>query len=190
MNHLGTKPLETARLILRPFTVDDAQDMFDNWASDPEVTRHLTWLTHADVSQTRKWLAFRESQYADPAYYGWCAVLKETGRAVGDLSVVRINEEVRAAELGWVISRAQWGKGLMPEAGRAVIDFLMDEAGFNRVAARHSAQNPKSGRAMIKCGMRYEGMLRQSDLDNQKQLVDMCVYSILKSDQRRKDELL
>lgn len=189
MNHLGTKILETERLTLRPFTPDDAQDMFDNWASDPEVTRHLTWKTHTDVSQTRAWLEFRQSQYADPKYYGWCLVLKETGRAVGDLSVVHVNDDLRCAELGWVLSRSLWGKGLMPEAGRAVIDFLLDEVGFHRVEARHSAQNPKSGRAMLKCGMRYEGMLRQSGLDADRNFVDLAIYSILTSDQRRKDAL-
>ena len=44
MKHIGTKVIETRRLILRPFTMEDAQPMFDNWASDPEVTKYLTWL--------------------------------------------------------------------------------------------------------------------------------------------------
>ena len=47
MNKIGTEPIETKRLILRRFTTDDAEDMFNNWASDPEVTRFLTWPTHA-----------------------------------------------------------------------------------------------------------------------------------------------
>ena len=75
-------------------------------------------------------------------------------------------------------------------ADAAVIDYLMDEAGFNRVWAYHDAQNPKSGRVMIKCGMRYEGTLRQAGLNKDKQIIDKVVYSILKSDARRKDALV
>ena len=50
MNHKGTVALETERLILRRFTIEDADAMFKNWASDAEVTKYLTWPTHTDVS--------------------------------------------------------------------------------------------------------------------------------------------
>lgn len=128
-------------------------------------------------------------RYADKSTYQWCIVSKETGEAIGDIFCVRIDEDTRAAALGWVLSRKHWGMGLMPEAGRAVIDYLLDEAGFRRVWAYHDVQNPKSGRAMIKCGMRYEGTLRQAALNKNKQYIDIAVYSIVKSDTRRKDAL-
>ena len=53
MTHKGTVPLETKRLILRRFTLDDAEAMFNNWASDPEVTKYLTWPTHTDISVSK-----------------------------------------------------------------------------------------------------------------------------------------
>lgn len=190
MEHLGTKVLETNRLILRPFCQDDCKAVYENWASDDEVTRYLSWHTHTDQEQTRAWLASRESQYADLRYYSWCIVLKATGEAVGDISCIQIDEEIGAAELGWVLSRRYWGQSIMPEAGRRVIDFLLDEVGFRRVWARHDAQNPKSGRAMIKCGMRYEGTHRQAALNKDGQLIDIVIYSILRSDARRKDALI
>ena len=189
MEHLGTKVLETSRLLLRPFCEADYMAMFENWASDDEVTRYLSWPTHTSPEMTRGWLAFRESQYGNPAYYGWAIVLKETGEVVGDISCVSIDEEIGAAEIGWVLSRRFWGQSIVPEAGRRVIDFLLDEVGFRRVWAYHDAQNPKSGRAMIKCGMRYEGTLSQAGLNKNKQLFDKVVYSILRSDARRKDAL-
>ena len=55
MNHKGTIQLETERLILRRFTIDDAPAMFKNWASDPEVTKFMTWPTHKDVGVS-KWV--------------------------------------------------------------------------------------------------------------------------------------
>lgn len=53
MNHLGTKTMETDRLILRPFTLEDAPAMYRNWASDPEVTKYLTWPTHSELGITQ-----------------------------------------------------------------------------------------------------------------------------------------
>ena len=52
MNHKGTATLETERLILRRFSIDDASCMFKNWASSDEVTKYLTWPTHSDISIT------------------------------------------------------------------------------------------------------------------------------------------
>ncbi len=57
MKHCGTQTLETKRLILRRFTVRDADAMYTNWASDPEVTRYLTWPAHAGVETSRAVLA-------------------------------------------------------------------------------------------------------------------------------------
>ena len=53
MKHLGTIQLETDRLVLRRFTVDDAETVFKNWASDDEVTRYLTWPTHKSIDVSR-----------------------------------------------------------------------------------------------------------------------------------------
>lgn len=190
LEHKGTVTLETERLILRRFTRDDAQDMFDTWAGDEETTRYLSWGPHASVENSRGYAEYLEGNYANPNAYDWCLVLKETGKPVGSLGVVRINDALGEAEIGWVIGRSYWGRGLMPEAGRRVIDFLLDEVGFNRVCAVHDAQNPKSGRAMIKCGMRYEGTLRQGGLGKAGNRIDLVMYSILKSDVRRKDALV
>ena len=77
MNHLGTKALETPRLILRPFTMDDAPAMYKNWASDPEVTKFLTWQPHRDESVALEILALWTDQYSDPTFYQWAIELKE-----------------------------------------------------------------------------------------------------------------
>ncbi len=182
MNHVGTKRLETGRLILRRYTPEDAPAMFRNWASDPEVTKYLTWPTHTSVEVTRglienAWVP----RYDNPDNYHWGLELKQTGELIGDLAVVRIIEPIAEAELGWCMGRAWWGNGYMPEAGRAVVKYLFEEAGFNRVMATHDVNNPKSGRAMQKLGMTREGTLRQAGRNNQG-IVDLAVWAILKSD--------
>ena len=183
MNKIGTETIETKRLILRRFTTDDAEDMFNNWASDPEVTKFLTWPTHADVEVTRGLLTDWVSKYEDGDYFNWAIEYKETGSVIGNISVVHLNENVDGAEIGYCMSRSYWGKEIMPEALKAVIDYLFEKAGFNRIAACHDVNNPKSGRVMDKAGMKREGTLRAASKNNQG-ICDVTYHSILRSDLR------
>ncbi|MBR2995972.1 MAG: GNAT family N-acetyltransferase, partial [Lachnospiraceae bacterium] len=68
MNKAGTQRIETQRLILRRFRTEDAEDMYRNWASDPEVTRFLTWPEHASVEDTKSLLSLWVSRYEDGDY--------------------------------------------------------------------------------------------------------------------------
>ena len=182
LTHKGTKTIETDRLILRQFTMEDAPAMFRNWANDDEVTKHLTWPTHSDVEVTKMVLSDWTSHYAKPDFYNWAIVLKENGgEPIGNISVVRINHNTECAAMGYCMSRAHWRKGVMPEALKAVVDFLFSEVGFNRIEAEHAAENPASGRVMEKAGLRYEGTLRQSGRNNQG-IVDLVWRAILRSD--------
>ena len=181
MNHIGTQKLETERLILRRYTAEDARQMFDHWVGDDEVTRYLTWPTHANVGVTEWVVDDWVKRYEQPDCYHWGLELKATGELIGDIAVVRIIEPVLEAELGWCMGRAWWGNGYMPEAARAVLKVLFDEVGFNRVCAAHDVENPKSGRVMQKIGMTLEGVHRQAGRNN-RGIVDLAVYAILKRD--------
>ena len=140
--------LETCRLILRPFTETDAEDVFINWASDPQVTQYLTWPAHPNAEVTRKVVSDWVSGYADGGNFNWAIEWKETGRVIGGISVVRLEEATDEAEIGYCLGRAFWGRGIMPEALRAVMDYLFDTAEINRISAGHDVNNPKSGRVM------------------------------------------
>ena len=181
MQKIGTKTIETERLILRRFRVEDAAEMYHNWASDPAVTKYLTWKVHANVEVTAALLSDWVQQYADGGYFNWAIELKETGRVIGNISVVRLNEAADAAEIGYCMTRALWGRGIMPEALRAVMVYLFDEAQMNRIMAAHDVNNPKSGRVMQKAGMQFEGVMRQAARNNCG-LCDLAVYAALKSD--------
>ena len=167
MNKAGTQRIETQRLILRRFKIDDAEDMYNNWASDPEVTKFLTWPVHSSVEVTRALLTDWVSHYTDGGYFNWVMEHKETGKAIGNISVVKLNENTEAADMGYCMSRAYWGQGLMPEALEAVMTYLFNVVGLNRIAACHDVNNPKSGRVMDKAGMKREGVLRAAGKNNQ-----------------------
>ena len=182
MQHIGTKTLETHRLRPRPFRAEDAPAMFRNWASDSAVTEYVTWKTHASEQETAGITAAWEKQSAeDPAFYQWAIELKAIGEPIGSISAIHIDEAVESAELGWCIGRKWWGAGIMPEAGAAVIAFLFDQVGLNRVAARYDARNAKSGRVMQKLGMTFEGVLRQAGRCNAG-VCDEAFYSILREE--------
>ncbi len=181
MNKVGTQMIETHRLILRKFTIGDAEDMFSNWASDPEVTKFLTWPAHTSVEISRMVLNDWIPRYEDGGYFNWAIEWKESGHVIGDISVVKLNEAAESADIGYCMSRAFWGRGIMPEALRAVMDFLFGTVGVNRVAACHAPENPKSGRVMAKAGMMEEGVLRCAGRNNQG-ICDDVWHAMIKSD--------
>jgi RimJ/RimL family protein N-acetyltransferase/ADP-ribose pyrophosphatase YjhB (NUDIX family) len=182
MQQLGTKTIETHRLILRPFRAGDAPAMFRNWASDPVVTEYLTWAPH-DSEQTTAGLVVNWAKETEetPLFFQWAIELKSIREPIGSISAMHVDERVESAELGWCIGKDWWGQGIMPEAGAAVIAYLIDEVGLNRVAARHDVRNPKSGRVMQKLGMTFEGVMRQAGVSNAG-IGDIAVYSILRSE--------
>ena len=183
MNHPGTVQLETDRLILRRFSIDDAESVFLNWASDDEVTKYLTWPTHRSMAASRGYMDYCVKGYDDPAFYQWGIELKSTHELIGNISAVKVMDEIDSLELGWVIGKKYWGNGYTAEAGLKLIDFFFDQVGANRICAGHDVDNPNSGRVMQKVGMKYEGGLRQSGRNNQG-IVDMAYYSIIKSDRQ------
>ena len=189
MNKAGTQRIETQRLILRRFRIDDAEDMFNNWASDPEVTRYLTWPVHSSVEVTRTLLTEWVSHYADGVYFNWVMEYKETGKAIGNISVFKLDEDIEAADIGYCMSKAYWGQGLMPEALKAVMDYLFDVVGLNRVAACHDLNNPKSGRVMDKAGMKQEGILRAAGKNNLG-ICDVVWHATIREDRDTFSELV
>lgn len=182
MKHCGTVRIETERLILRRFTIDDAEEMFNNYASRDIVTEYLTWHTHKNVEETKQYLSTCVlPEYEKEDTYTWAIVLKRTNQVVGAIDVVSKNCDHRRAELGWVLSDDCWGVGLMPEAARKVLQFLFD-VGFCRIQAKHDVNNPKSGRVMQKIGMTHEGTMKKycPSRDDKNIYLDMDLWAITK----------
>ncbi len=188
MKHSGTMRLETKRLILRRFDLSDAEDAYHNWASDAEVTKFLTWPTHENIEATKGYMQFNVDNYEkDIAFYSWGIELKEIGQVIGGIGVVNINERAESVHIGYCIGKNYWNKGIMSEAFLAVIPYLFEVVGANRIDSRHDPRNPYSGKVMEKCGLTYEGTLRQSDRNNQG-ICDAAWYGLLKTEWRRKNE--
>lgn len=179
LTHKGTQTIVTERLILRRFCLEDARAMYDNWASDDEVTKYLSWPTHTNIEITQWVMNDWVSSYEKEDFYLWA--IEFEGQPIGSISVVGKDDDTLKAHIGYCIGKAWWHKGIMSEALKAVMDYLFDHVGMNRVEACYDPNDPNSGRVMAKCGMKYEGTHRQSGRNNQG-ICDEAFYALIKSE--------
>jgi [ribosomal protein S5]-alanine N-acetyltransferase len=178
MEHLGTKELQTERLILRRLTIEDTESVYNNWANDNAVTYYLSWPTHKDKNVTKGVLENWINNYSKNDFYQWAIVPKEINEPIGTISVVDKNDDIQMVEIGYCIGKQWWNKGLTSEALNAIIKYFFEEIKVNRIEAWHDIKNQNSGKVMAKCGMKYEGHLRQSRKNNTG-ISDHIIYGIL-----------
>ena len=187
--NVGTQNIETDRILLRKFKIEDANDMFKNWAADPEVPKYLNWLPHKSLDETKELLNLWIKEYDNEHCYRWCIVNKENNEAIGSIDVVHLFKDACCCEIGYAMSRKYWGQGIMTEAFKSIISYLFEKANFNRIQARFDVDNPASGRVMQKAGLSYEGTMRQSNTKNNGQFCSCTLYSILKEEWLKNKEI-
>lgn len=181
LNHNGTIKIETERLILRRFTVDDADSMFNNWASDNDICKYMRWTRHKNMEETKKKISDWINFYSKKSFYQWAVTLKGKDEPIGAISLFTVNELDLCGDVGYCIGKKYWGQGIATEALKAVLNFAFEIIGYNRIETYHSINNPASGRVMQKAGMTFEGLARQK-YKSICGFEDSNMYSILKED--------
>ncbi|MBO6047692.1 MAG: GNAT family N-acetyltransferase [Erysipelotrichaceae bacterium] len=181
LKHSGTQTLETMRLLLRQFKVEDAEPAFRNWCNDEKVTRYLTWAPHQTIKVTNEVLKEWSSHYEECDFYQWAIVLKDINEPIGSISIVNYDDQTNAVEIGYCIGQQWWHQGITSEAFSVLIDYFFTVLKANRIQAKHDIDNPRSGSVMKRCGLTYEGTLRQAALSNNG-IADVCVYSLLRDE--------
>ena len=141
--------IETERLLLRPLTLADAEDVF-KWVGDPVVNRYMPYPLYENVDQVKQWIAGIKDEDLEFGFE-----LKATGRVIGAGSV-GYDEERAAYELGYNLNRAYWGKGFATEASRAMLKWAYDALGARDFVANHAVANAASGNVIRKCGFQFE----------------------------------
>ena len=164
MDHPGTQTIRTGRLVLRRFTLDDAEVMFGNWASDPEVTRWLRWAAHRSWVETAEYLNEVVKQYSRPDFYDWAIEVRASGVVIGSISLAPAEAGIvwpaaftrlgEPWEAGYCIGRKWWSNGYATEALCAVRDFWLG-AGGQWLSACHANDNVASGAVLEKAGFLY-----------------------------------
>lgn len=146
--------LTTPRLILRPWRQSDLADFYE-YASVDGVGQMAGWPPHESIEDSQRVLdSFIEHKKVFAIEY--------EGKVIGSLGVEEYDEEIfpqlkdlKARELGFVLSKDYWGRGLMPEAAKEVIRWLFEDVGLDAITCCHYAQNIQSARVQEKCGFKF-----------------------------------
>jgi [ribosomal protein S5]-alanine N-acetyltransferase len=170
--------LETERLLLRKLRPEDAEDMYE-YGRDPEVARYVMWEPHKSVEDSAEFINWAMAQYMMGQVAPWGIEYRAEGKLIGSVGYHDWNTVHARAEIGYSLGRAYWNRGIMTEALRAVVAFGFRIMHLNRIEARCIPENTASARVMEKCGMVYEGTLREQNFVKGR-FDDMQMYSILK----------
>ena len=174
--------LETERLTLRPFRLEDAPEV-QQLAGHRGVADTTLNIPHPyRDGQAEAWILAHKQLYRAAVVANFAVTLRATGQLLGAVGL-RIEQLHRRAELGYWIGVPYWSQGYCTEAARAVLRFGFEALELNRIHASYLARNPASGRVMQKLGMQYEGQLRQH-VRKWDVFEDIVTYAILQSEFR------
>jgi len=149
---------ETSRLVLRKPSLADADDIFNHYAADPEVTRYLTWRPCNDRTEVAVFLQSRLAKWDTGEEFSWGITQRGRDRVIG---MIGCRTRGYAAEIGYVLTRSYWRRGYVTEAAKAVVDWAGSLDSIFRVWAVCDVANEGSARVLEKVGMEREGILRR-----------------------------
>ena len=164
---INGKIIETERLILRPFCLSDLDDFYE-YASVDGVGEMAGWKHHESKDESREIL---DIFISEDKTFAIC--LKESGKVIGSLGIEKYGMEAaltefdgyRGREIGYVLSRDHWGKGIMTEAVSAVINFLFNELDLDFLTCGYYDFNSQSKRVQEKCGFKpYRKLVMETRL--------------------------
>lgn len=153
--------LHTDRLLLRPLERSDFADMYD-YARREDTSRYLVWTPHPSPEYTRNYLAMIGRYYRKGQFFDWAIVERYSGRMIGTCGFTKLDLRNRVGEIGYVLNPTRHGRGYATEAVRTVLAYGFDVLELNRIEGRYMVENIPSRRVMEKCGLTFEGVLRQS----------------------------
>ena len=182
MIHIGTQTIETDRLLLRKYEITDAEDMFRNWVTDPEVSRFFGWKPHENIEETKSLLQGWINDYTKTDTYHWVIVFKELSEAIGYIYLNEINNEEKSASIHYLVSRRFWNQGIITEVCRVVLAFSFNQIGITKIHTHHHIDNPASGIVMQKSGMHYLETKYKKITDSAQISGDYCFYEITLED--------
>jgi ribosomal-protein-alanine N-acetyltransferase len=183
LSHVTWRPpqVATERLALRGWEPNDAAPIFE-YASDPEVSRYESWDNHADLADTHAFLngIVAPNYSKEERDYALCH-RDAPDVPIGGIGIYWRDRQHGVMEVGYVLRRDCWGRGYVPEAGRALMMRAFESTDVMRIFAPVFAENARSRRAAEKMGMKLEGVLRSAILCKGSRR-DLAIYSILRGE--------
>lgn len=147
--------LETERLIIRPFTEDDIDDVFE-MRSDPDLMRYIR-APQIERHQAQEWIKLITSRWEEDGI-GFCALIGRENEEFVGWCGLWILKETNEIEIGYAIKRDLWGKGYATESARRILKYAFEDLGLSRVVGVAFPENSGSIGVMKKLGMKYVGI--------------------------------
>lgn len=180
INHTGTVPLETDRLVLRRTVKSDIDEIFFIQLN-PNIRRYLgTNRLGDDLEKNRKY--FNEEKYNELNYYRWTIVRKEDNKILGCIYLNIHDEKARTAGIDYWIREDAWGNGYTTEASRKILNFAFDTLNINRIESCGGKDNPGTYKVMEKIGLKYEGERKEGIFYYYGGLENLVLYGITKEE--------
>ena len=151
--------LSTSRLFLRPVSLSDAPALFAA-RGDPVVMRYWDWPQMESIGDVEKIIRAHADELANGRTRWWAVAESPNGPAIGECDLSEIDRHHRRAEVGFLFSRAYWGRGYAAEAMSAVVEHAFETLILERLWARCHAGNTSSARLLEQLGFEHEGSLR------------------------------
>lgn len=171
--------LYSPRLVLRPFETGDAAHV-QKLAGDSAIADTTLNIPHPyEDGMAESWIDGHDDRLR-VGHLVFAIALRASNDLIGAVSL-RIDSASRKAELGYWVGVPYWNEGFATEAASRLIEHAFEDLSLNRIAARHFARNPASGRVMEKTGMVHEGTIREGALKGER-FEDLELYAILRSD--------
>ncbi len=159
MEYVPIPVLETRRLLLRKLNMQDASHYFTRLGSSEQVTENMLWDPHRDISESIASIRKTLARYEAGRCYRWGIALRSDDSLIGVIELLRFDEAANTCSFAYMLGEDFWGVGYGTEALEAVFRFAFTECKIEAIVSDHFAENPASGAAMRKAGMRYVGTL-------------------------------
>lgn len=179
--------VETDRLLLRKLIYEDLDDIYE-YAKIPKTSEFVMWYPHGSKFESLEYinLVYEKYNHGEPA--PWGIVLKESGKLIGSIGFVKIDEKENSGEIGYVISPNYWNRGFATEAIRGVVQFGFATMDLEKITAHTITQNRASGRALLRVGFKFDGT-KHGYTEIKNKPVDIDFYSILRSEYEKPNEV-
>lgn len=172
--------LITSRLKLREILETDQENIFE-YANDPDVTPFLMFDTHRTKEDSLSFIVFAGNEFKNQTSIIWGIELIEEKKMIGTIDLRGFKNGHRCGEIGYVINKKYWNKGFVTEAMKSVIKYGFEQLNLNRIESHCEHENMGSWKVMEKCGLKYEGTLREKVFIKNR-FRSMKMYSILKAE--------
>ena len=159
--------IETERLILREFTLDDLPEVYE-LRTNQEIMQHIDRDKMKNLEEARDMVLKMQESYQACTGINWGITLKTSPVIIGGCGFWRIVREHYRAEIGYSLLPDYWNQGIITEAIHAVVHVGFHQVGIHSIEANLNPENKKSARVLEKNGFIQEGYFKQNYFYNGK----------------------